>query len=180
MKRIILVILAVLLLNCLSVTAFAYDYYHKVDVEYTEVPYRPVYAFLGVHFEGGNQQSGAGLTLMSARERDIQLNMMVGYRSFSNTGSFDILIGGAYFPRRPTFVLGDMPVRLKIYAMGGMGMANDIFFAMMGGAELVFSSADEPSGLTMGMAFWPAVNVGTTTNIPSSMSFRIGFLFAPD
>jgi len=164
----------------LSSLAFSTEYY-DVDVTYTEVPYRPVYAFLGVAFETGNDQAGGALTMTSARERDIQFTAHVGYRSFTSakTGSFDVLVGGTYFPRKPTFMLDEMPVRLRMSALGGMGMSEGMFFTMCVSAGLVFSSGNDPSGFLTELAFWPGFKTDTL-DIPGSMSLRFGFLFAPN
>jgi len=173
--------LIILVLVVLSVGAYATEYY-DVDVTYTEVPYRPVYAFLGLAFEAGSgDMVGGALTMTSARDRDIQLTAHVGYRSFSsaNTGSFDILVGGTYFPRKPTFMLDEMPVRLRMSALGGFGMSESMFFTMCMSAGLVFSSGNDPSGFLTELAFWPGFKT-ETQNIPGSMSIRFGFLFAPN
>lgn len=177
MKKYCFLVLAILVL---SVGAFATEYY-DLDVTYTEVPYRPVYAFLGLAFEAGSDMVGGAITMTSARDRDIQLTAHVGYRSFSsyNAGSFDVLVGGTYFPRRPTFMLDQMPVRLRMSALGGMGMAEGIFFTMCMSAGLVFSSGDDPSGFLTELAFWPGFKT-ETQDIPGTMAIRFGFLFAPN
>lgn len=175
-----LIVLAVIFTCFFPFSSYTYyDYTHKVEVEVTEVPYRPVYAFLKINFEAGNEQSGASIGIMSAKQRDIQLESHIGYRSLGNTGSFDVMLGGAYFPRRPSFALGDMPVRVKISALGGMGMSDDMFFTFMASAGLVLSSEDDPSGLTAEFVYWPSVKT-TSMDIPGSLSFKLGFLFAPE
>ncbi len=43
------VILALFLINSFSAVSLAYSDYDHIYVEVTEVPYRPVYAFLGLN-----------------------------------------------------------------------------------------------------------------------------------
>jgi hypothetical protein len=177
--------LFLLLLNCLVVTCRAYDYSGKLDVTVTEVPYRPVHAFLGVNFQSTGSQLGGNMTMTSARQSDFQFETMIGYRNLgtspdSSLGSFDTMLGGAVFPRYPTFVLSNMPVRLKISLLGGLGITNEnMIFSACAGASLVFSSGDDPSGLVIGAFYWPSATIGVT-KIPGSVMINLGFIFAPN
>ena len=145
------ILFAVILTPCIYL--HAYDWTEKIDVEVTEVPYRDVYAFLGIHFEPSGQLTaessngasitskltGFGMGLMSARKEDFQFETMLGYRSFSveklgivdedggklgKIEIFDMYIGGRFYPRYPTFALGRNPVRLTFSALGGLGLSN--------------------------------------------------------
>lgn len=137
-----------------------------------------VNAFLSLYLEGSGNESGGGIRLTSAQDRDIQFETGVGFRSYTGASSFDILVGGTYFPRESTFVMGDMPVRLKISAHGGMGMSNDLLFIYDMSVGLVFSSWEDASGILAEVGYWPSAQM-TDVNIPSTLSFRLGFMFAP-
>jgi len=119
----------------------------QIEVEITEVPYRPVHAFLRVHFEFLGKQEithqewltsqkdsylGFGLGLISARDTDIQFETNLSYERYKAdkigvpdldlVSQFDIQLGGRYFPRFPTFGLGRTPVRLTFSALAGVGL----------------------------------------------------------
>ena len=189
-QALIKIFIFLILMNCFPVISFAYDDYEHLYVEVTEVPYKPVYAFLNLNLQGGSSQSGGSLGLTSARNSDLQFETLVGYRtintgsgSSNNISSFDIMAGGALFPRKPNFVFMGMPVRLKISLLGGMSMASqaDNGYTVFGAcvnASLVFSSGDDPSGLTVGISYWPSLSSGDL-NMPSSVCASIGFSFAP-
>ena len=190
LRMLFILSLAVMIINSTALTCLAYDYYGKLEVEVTEVPYKPVYAFMGLNFQGsarqanGEQTVGGVITLTSARPSDIQFESLVGYRSIttqeggSATGAFDIMLGGTFFPRKPSFAFLGMPVRLKMSMHGGMVMANEILFSACVSLSLVFSSGDDPSGMTIGVTYWPSIASGET-KLPSSVCATLGFLFAP-
>lgn len=122
----------------------------QIEIEITEVPYRPVYAFLRAHFEFGGKQEilhqewltnqkdsfiGFGIGLISAKRSDIQFESNISYERFKvdkigigdlrSLSELDIQLGGRYLPRFPTFGLGRIPVRLTFSALAGLGL----FFA---------------------------------------------------
>jgi hypothetical protein len=179
--------LILIFIGCLSESSFAYyDYYHHVEIEVTEVPYKPVDAFLGLNLQGGSASSGGNITLTSARASDVQFETLVGYRNLitkegesGTVGSFDVMLGGAYFPRYPSFAIFDMPVRLKTSLLGGMSMASEgMFFSACFSMYLIFSSGDDPSGMTLGFACWSGGKSGETT-LPGTAAVSLGFIFAP-
>jgi len=183
MKKNVLAILFIFILISTTTAVYADYDYEKIEVEVTEVPYKPVYAYLGLHFMAGNGQAGGDMGLTSARNSDLQLESYIGYRNVStvegtNLGVFDMMLGGSFFPRRPVFKLGDMDARLKVSALGGLGLSNDMLFTMLFSAGFVFSSPDDPSGFTADLIYSPSVSAGET-KIPSLIGIRIGFLFAP-
>ncbi len=111
----------------------------------------------------------------------------MGYRNIStiegnadsNIGSFDIMIGGTFFPRKPSFVFLGMPVRLKASLLGGMGISNETtIYSACVSLAMVFSSGNDPSGMTVGLAYWPSVSAGSV-RLPGSVCASVGFLFAP-
>jgi hypothetical protein len=118
-----------------------------IRIEITEVPYRPVYAFLRVHFEFAGKQEflhqewqttqkddfmGFGIGLISAKDSDIQFESNISYQRYKSNllgvpdfdmlHELDIQLGGRFFPRYPTFGLGKIPVRLTFSALGGIGL----------------------------------------------------------
>ncbi len=183
----------------------------QITVEITEVPYTQPYAFLGVFFEtGGSQkvirtsdqaeiatpQSGFGVRMTSARDRDVQLELGVGYRKLdlSSTGAQSIgltsfFLGGRFHPRKPQFGLGDnIGVRVTGAALGGYAfdMADTTYDGgNVGGldismtAGLVFSGRTDPSGLTAEFVYRPSTLTGVRYSVKPSWALRIGFLFGP-
>ncbi len=179
MKKTLILLFALIMTCCISTAALAYGYGYG----YGYRPQRHVYAYLGMNLEAGANQSGGGLGLTSAREGDLQFETWLDYRYVATTegnGSSvcDVMIGGAYFPEDPIFSILDSPVRLKISALGGLGMGNDMFFSLLFRADLVFAGRYDSGGLTMGCGFRPGVDVGTT-HIPNEVTFNVGFLFSP-
>ena len=171
-KTLLLIMLIVLLLP-----AYSYESYCSPAPRSQKV-----YAYMGLNLEAGSSYSGGSIIMTSARYTDLQASALVGFRSVTSSegsiGVFDVMFGGTYFPRESIMDLGDMPVRLKISAMAGLGMSNDMFFSMMFSMGLVFTSYDDPNGFTADLIFRPGVSVGST-NIPSSVALSVGFLFAP-
>jgi hypothetical protein len=173
MKKTILVVM----LLYLSLNVFAYDYYDHLDITYTEVPYKPVYAFLGINFEAaGASQNGMSITMTSAREQDLQFEVMLDYRKVKELSVFDIMLGGTYLPRYPTFEIG-LPARLKISALGGLAMGNEeMGMGMLLSTGLLFSfGREEANGILLALNYRP----GTIKGVADSLGFSFGFLFAP-
>ncbi|MBN2199319.1 MAG: hypothetical protein JW747_05655 [Candidatus Aminicenantes bacterium] len=119
----------------------------KIEIEITEVPYRPVHAFLRIHFEFIGKQEivhqewqtsqkdgylGFGLGLISARDTDFQYESNLSYERYKTdligipdldyVSQFNFQIGGRYLPRYPTFGIGRMAARLTFSALGGAGL----------------------------------------------------------
>jgi hypothetical protein len=187
----------------------------QISVEITEVPYTKPYAFLGLHFEtGGSQtvirasdskeliapQTGFGLRMQSARPENVQLEFEVGYRRLDMTafkaqniglGTFDI--GGRFYPRYPTFGLGNsIGVRLTASALGGYAFdfADSTVsgsgdsgiiggFDMRFSAGLAFSGRTDPSGITTEIVYRPSQLTGARYSLKPSWALRFGFLFGP-
>jgi hypothetical protein len=145
LSRPIFLVLAALSLGAvLSAPSLAQE---QIEIEITEVPYRPVHAFMRVHFEFLGKQEilhqewqttqkdsyiGFGLGLISARDTDFQFESNLAYERYKadligipdldNVGRFDIQVGGRYLPRYPTFGLSRMAVRLTFSALAGAGL----------------------------------------------------------
>ena len=94
-----------------------------VTVRIIEEPYRPVHAFLLLHFEGLGRrdvsrgpvtvqapQVGFGLGLMSARRTNLQFRTNLAWRQLTVTDfgdpdrltMFDVQLGGRFYPLEPT------------------------------------------------------------------------------
>lgn len=186
--------------------------YAQIDIRITEVPYNPPYAFTRISFEmGGKQlveinkdkstlrarsQIGFGFSMISAKESDIQFEMRLGYRAvdLSNIDSlgvkkhqdYDILLGGRYYPRYPTFGLGKTPVRLTLAAVGGLnmrgaGLADQMAFDVVINAGLSFSQKDHPSGVMFEFQYRPIGSdaIGGIYLLPS-YTFALSWLFGPN
>lgn len=192
-KSILFVSLALLFLNSQASVSSATDYStKKIDITVTEVPYHRGVGFdyTGLEFQSGSNLFGGYMTGTSAGDSGIQRGAMFGYRSItmiegnsnSGIGSFDMMLGGTFFPKHPSFSLFNLPVRIKVSLLGGMGLAfglpQSFIFTACANAALVFSSADDPSGLTVGVAYWPSLPAGNI-KLPASLSASVGFLFGP-
>ena len=99
----------------------------QIDVHITRVPYRESYALVAPYFgalglqrvenDDGTtlsvSQIGGGVRVQSARRTNIQLDLITGFRRIDvsefgipgqrNFNLWDILVGGRYYPLRPTF-----------------------------------------------------------------------------
>ena len=155
-------------------------------VRIIEEPYRPVHAFLLLHFEGlGGRavfrgadtvqapQVGFGLGLMSARRTNLQFRSNVAWRQLTVTDfgdpdritMFDLQLGGRFYPLKPTLALGNMAVRLILGALGGFTIANSgttdtVFlgtFDLNGG--FAFSMGDDPGSLFVEVVYRPIEDV---------------------
>ena len=193
--------------------------YDKLEIEITEVPYRETYAFLGTSFKLGGapgvslpdfediakytaEEIGFSVYMMSARDdRDLQFLTVIGYSkidveemhitNLDSINCLDIMIGGKYFPRYPTFSLSKMPVRLTLSGVGGLGMIMEgtMGLAMEFKLGLVFSSKDNPSGFTLEVGYRPSFKFdyepdyvsenAISIKTGSAVFFSAGFLFAP-
>lgn len=204
MKHLILMFFIVMTIN--SVIA------QPIEIRITEVPYEKPYIFTRVSFEmGGTQmvevapdnnqmrsrsQIGFGFGSISAKDSDIQGEFRLGYRSvnLSNIDSigvtrhqdFDILLGGRYYPRYPTFGLGKTPVRLTFAAIGGInlrgaGMGDQMAFDVLINAGLSFSQSDNASGVMLEFQYRPIGSdaIGGIYLLPS-YTFCLAWLFAPN
>lgn len=186
----------------------------QITVEITEVPYTQPYAFLGVFFEtGGSQnvirtsdmaeiatpQTGFGVRMQSARDRNIQLEIEVAYRKldFTRTGDQDMglasfHIGGRLYPRLPQFGLGNsIGVRVTASALGGYaydfadttvtagdsGNAGGLDVSLSAG--LAFSGRTDPSGLMAEVVYRPNTLSGARFSVQPSWALRFGFVFGP-
>lgn len=190
----------------------------QIRIEITEVPYREPYAFLGIHFEFSGQQRvegdngltaeagqiGFGLRLMSAKHnQDFQFESLLDYRGIdvkklgikdlNNLSLFDIIFGGRYYPRYPTFGFGSVAVRFTTAAHGGLGIEISeptLMFTVDLSAGFILSTKDNPSGLSIEFVYRP-----TTSNIKHesvldgskwevslkpSWCIRLGFIFGPE
>lgn len=191
----------------LSLFAFSQE---QIDIRITEVPYREPYAFLRLHFDFAGQQKvkdlttnttdlarsqlGLGLGLISAKQTDIQMESRVSFRTvdISNItnatrrhNDFNILLGGRYLPRYPTFSIGKKtPVRLTFSALGGLNMrgasiADQLTYDVLLDVGLFFSQSDNPSGLMFEFQYRPLgsdaiVNFYLTPSWCFSVSWIIG------
>lgn len=197
----------ILILLLISTSIFSQD----LDIRITEVPYNPPYAFMRIHFDfAGSQpveilsdnsvvnarsQLGFGIGLISAKESDIQFEYRFSYRmvdlSNLNLGlnkhsDFDIILGGRYYPRYPTFGLSkNTPVRVTLAALGGLDMRGAQFADQMAidvilNAGLVISSKDNPSGLMVEFQYRPLGSdaIGSVYLKPS-YTFCVSWLFGP-
>lgn len=150
-----------------------------IHVKVTEVPYRPVRAFLDLHFDIGPQSatlpSGVsddgrhiafGLGVMSARRTHMQLVTDMTWRRVELDGLgvsglreanlFELLIGGRLYPLKPTFGAGSLAVRVTASASGGIVLkegGQDL--ALLLSAGLSFSFGDDPSALKVEVVYRP-------------------------
>ena len=173
----------VLLTCCLPLLWQAPAYAQDIEIEITEVPYREVHAFGspwfdlgGVHdVTGGGQTidarySGMGLRIWGARQdRDIQLQLAIGYNQYRveelgatdlvSVSVFDMMWGGRYYPRYPTFGLArTLAARATFFAEGGLAMGTTpSFFAptVVMGAGLAISGRSNPSGVLLEIVYRP-------------------------
>ena len=143
--RAVVIVLAVMSLGLVSSAPAKAG--EQIEIEITEVPYRPVHAFLRIHFEFLGKQEifheewltsqkdpyiGFGLGLISARAGDIQFESNISYERYKadkigvpdldTVSQFDFQAGGRYFPRYPTFGLGRTAVRVTFSALAGLGI----------------------------------------------------------
>ncbi|MCX7697407.1 MAG: hypothetical protein N2Z72_06925 [Bacteroidales bacterium] len=180
-----------------------------INIKITEVPYQPVTAFLRVSFDVGFQQRvtwknvnykarnqiGFALGLISCKESDIQFETRVGFRQvdISNIDSvpfrkyfdFDILIGGRFFPRYPTFGLSrTTPVRLTFSTLGGLSLTgNDltnIGFSTIFTGGFIISQKDNPSGILLELQYRLLGNdPATDLHLHSAWLLSVAWLFGP-
>ena len=185
----------------------------QIRVEITEVPYTAPYAFLGFFFEtGGAQnvirtsdmaeiatpQSGFGLRMHSARDRNVQLEFEFGYRKLDLTGAgagaqdiglMSFHLGGRLHPRFPQFGLGNnIAVRVTGSALGGYAfdMADTTYDGGNAGgmdikmsAGLAFSGRTDPSALTAEVVYRQSKLTGARFSVQPSWALRFGFVFGP-
>jgi hypothetical protein len=158
-----------------------------ITVRIIEEPYRPVRAFLMLHFEGLGQrdvfrgadtvqtarQIGLGIGLMSARRTNLQFRTNLAWRQLTVTdfgdperiSMFDMQLGGRFYPLRPTVALGNMAVRLTLGALGGFAMANSSTTgtAFLGSVDLnggfAFSVGNDPGSLFIEGVYRPIEDV---------------------
>jgi hypothetical protein len=180
-----------------------------INLRITEVPYQPVYAFFRTSFDLGIQQKvdfnhatfkarnqlGFSIGLISCKESDIQFETRIGYRQvdLSNIDSvpankhydLDIMLGGRYYPRYPTFALSkNTPVRLTFSGIGGLCLrGNDL--TNMGltvalSAGFVFSQKDNPSGIMLEAQYRPlGSNAIAGVYLHPAWLLSIAWLFGP-
>lgn len=170
--------------------SFALDYSRYAHPEGTSSG--PVNDYIGINLQttfpetnGYIAHSGVGFTLTSARDSDFQVESYLGYRNIStlegtvpNLNVFDIMMGGAYFPRSPAFSIFGVSPRLKASLLGGIGLSNQAtILSTCLSVNLIFSSDEDPSGMTIGASFWPTTTANgvTTRNIAC---ITAGFIFA--
>ncbi len=212
----------VLLTCCLSLLWQAPAYSQDIEIEITEVPYREVYAFgnpwfdfAGGHEVAGDGQTidagytGLGLRIWGARQdRDIQLQLAVGFNQYlvedlgitdlRTVSVLDMMWGGRYYPRLPTFGLaGTFAVRATFFVEGGLAMGTSpSFFAptVVMGAGFSISGRENPSGVLLEIVYRPLsqnLEHEYDTGFPSfitekypltlnpAWSVRFGFVLAP-
>lgn len=180
-----------------------------IHIKITEVPYQPVTAFLRVSFDVGLQQKvewkntsysarnqiGFALGLISSKESDIQFETRLGFRQvdISNIDSvpfrkyydFDILVGGRYFPRYPTFALSKTtPVRLTFSTVGGLSLSgNDLTsmgFSTIFTGGLIVSQKDNPSGVLLELQYRLLGNEPSPDlHLNSALLLSVAWLFGP-
>jgi hypothetical protein len=193
-----------------------------IEIEITEVPYQEVYAFGspwfdfgGGHDVAGDAQTvdagfaGFGFRIWGAREdRDIQLQLAVGFNQYRvedlnitdlrTVSVFDMMWGGRYFPRYPTFGLGrSLAARATFFAEGGLAMGfNPDMFAptVVFGGGLSFSGRQNPGGVMLEIVYRPLTQdlehetdsgfpTYITTKYPLTLdpawSVRFSFVIAP-
>lgn len=161
-----------------------------IEIYVTEVPYRdpgPMFLLLGAEFLGDvpletegssarGEARGFSVAAMSARERDFQLQVGVGFRQidFGNlqlpsacdcerTATYlDAIIGARYFSRAPTMLFAKtLSVRFSAAGQAALSIGDagmDFPITVSGG--LAFSRRDDPSGILVELAHRP-----TTVNV---------------
>lgn len=216
------IVRTVLLPCCLAILCQTQAYSQDIEIEITEVPYREVYAFGspwfdlgGGHDVTGNGQTidarytGMGMRIWGARQdRDIQLQLAIGFNQYRveelgfpdlvSVSVLDMMWGGRYYPRYPTFGLSrTLAVRATFFAEGGLAMGtNPSFFApvVVMGAGIAVSSRDNPSGVMLEIVYRPLIQDITheydtgfptyitekyTLTLNPSWNVRLAFLIAP-
>ncbi|MFC1629159.1 hypothetical protein ACFL3H_08620 [Gemmatimonadota bacterium] len=215
-------VLAVLLPCCLVILYQTPAYSQDIEIEITEVPYREVYAFGSPWFDfGGGHEvtgngetidasyTGMGLRIWGARQdRDIQLQLAIGFNQYrieeleitdlTSISVLDMMWGGRYYPRYPTFGLGGrLAARATFFAEGGLAMGtNPSFFAPVAviGAGFAVSSWDNPSGVMLEIVYRPLTQdvtyeydtgfpdyntVKSPLTLNPSWNVRLAFVIAP-
>ncbi len=186
----------------------------QIDIRITEVPYvAPAPILTRLSFEmGGKQpcevdsvstvrnarsQFGISFGSISTKDSDIQAEMRIAYRltdlsnlkisGISKHQDFNILLGGRYFPRYPTFGLSNKtPVRITLAALGGLNMRGQGFADQMAidvilNAGFVISQNDNPSGIMLEFQYRPLGSnaFGIPLLLPSYI-FALSWLFGPN
>jgi hypothetical protein len=193
-----------------------------IEIEITEVPYREVHAFGSPWFDFGGAHdvagetatvdadfAGFGLRIWGARQdRDIQMQLAVGFNQYRvedlaitdlrTVSVLDMMWGGRYYPRYPTFGVGrSLAVRATFFAEGGLAMGTSpSFFAPVVdfGAGFAISGRENPSGLMVEIVYRPLIQdvtyeydtgpplydeLSEALTLETGWSIRLGFVIAP-
>lgn len=146
-------------------------------------------------------QTGFGVRMQSAQDRNMQLEIQLAYRKLDLTsagagaqdmGLASFHLGGRIYPRLPQFGLGkNIGVRITGSALGGYtydfadttvsagdsGNAGGLDISLSAG--LAFSGRTDPSGFMAEIVYRPSTLSGARFSVQPSWALRLGFVFGP-